>query len=193
MTLTQNDTNLIIFIILVLMVLMVFWNYKSHYLYEIYSKLIDSDFTIEKKKLVLKSLFLGEHFSWKIVGISKLCFEEYKKNNFKKITKFKRKNNKIVRHQFTTFSQIVEKLCTKKKLANDLWKIINESQKTHLITKGELDSKQYFYTEIPIEGGYFLNQNSGFEYSTKEQFFLKILDKEKVEWKKQSLILIENK
>jgi len=46
MTLTQNDTNLIIFIILVLMV---FWNYKSHYLYEIYSKLIDSDFTIEKK------------------------------------------------------------------------------------------------------------------------------------------------
>ena len=49
MTLTQNDTNLIIFIIFIILVLMVFWNYKSHYLYEIYSKLIDSDFTIEKK------------------------------------------------------------------------------------------------------------------------------------------------
>jgi hypothetical protein len=58
---------------------MLFWNYKSNYLYEIYSNLIDSDFAIEKKKIILKSLFFGEHFSWKIIGISKLCFKEYKK------------------------------------------------------------------------------------------------------------------
>ena len=28
---------------------MLFWNYKSNYLYDIYSNLIDSDFVIEKK------------------------------------------------------------------------------------------------------------------------------------------------
>ena len=62
-----------------------FWNYKSNQLYDMYSKLIDSDFSIEKKKIVLKSLFVGEHFSWKIIGISKLCFEEYKKIILKKL------------------------------------------------------------------------------------------------------------
>jgi hypothetical protein len=79
-------------------------------------------------------------------------------------------------------------LC-KKILAKDFWKIIIENEKTHLITKGERDSKEYFYIDIPIEGGYFLNQNSGFEYSTKEEYFFKILDKEKIEWKQRSLIL----
>lgn len=166
-----------------------FWNYKSYQLYDIYSQLIDSDFSIEKKKLVFKSLFVGEHFSWKIIGISKLCFEEYKKNNFKKVTKFKRVNKKFVRHQFTTFSQRAEKLCTKKVLANDFWEIMNESEKTHLITIGERDSKEYFFIDIPLEGGYFLNQNSGFEYSLKEDYFLKILNENKIDWKKQSLIL----
>jgi hypothetical protein len=166
-----------------------FWNYKSYQLYDIYSQLIDSDFSIEKKKLVFKSLFVGEHFSWKIIGISKLCFEEYKKNNFKKVTKFKRVNKKFVRHQFTTFSQRAEKLCTKKVLANDFWEIMNESEKTHLITIGERDSKEYFFIDIPLEGGYFLNQNSGFEYSLKEEYFLKILNENKIDWKKQSLIL----
>jgi|TARA_B110000285_G_scaffold191368_1_gene219099 hypothetical protein len=165
-----------------------FWNYKSYQLYDIYSQLIDSDFSIEKKKLVFKSLFVGEHFSWKIIGISKLCFEEYKKNNFKKVTKFKRVNKKFVRHQFTTFSQRAEKLCTKKVLANDFWEIMNESEKTHLITIGERDSKEYFFIDIPLEGGYFLNQNSGFEYSLKEEYFLKILNENKIDWKKQSLI-----
>ena len=165
-----------------------FWNYKSYQLYDIYSQLIDSDFSIEKKKLVFKSLFVGEHFSWKIIGISKLCFEEYKKNNFKKVTKFKRVNKKFVRHQFTTFSQRAEKLCTKKVLANDFWEIMNESEKTHLITIGERDSKEYFFIDIPLEGGYFLNQNSGFEYSLTEEYFLKILNENKIDWKKQSLI-----
>ena len=168
---------------------MLFWNYKSNYLYDIYSNLIDSDFVIEKKRLILKSLFVGEHFSWKIIAISKLCFEEYKKNNFKKVTKFKKKNKKFVRHKFITFSQTAEILCAKKIPAKDFWKIIIENEKTYLITKDELDSKEYFYIDVPIEGGYFLNQNSGFEYSTKEEYFLKILDKEKIEWKKKSLIL----
>ena len=168
---------------------MLFWNYKSNYLYEIYLNLIDSEFEIEKKKIILKSLFVGEHFSWKIIGISKLCFKEYKKGNFKKVTKFKKTNKKLIRHKFITFSQTAEILFSKKIPAKDFWEIIIENEKTHLITKEERDSKEYFYTDIPIEGGYFLNQNSSFEYSTKEEYFLKILDREKIKWKQQSLIL----
>ena len=168
---------------------MLFWNYKSNYLYEIYLNLFDSDFAIEKKKIILKSLFVGEHFSWKIIGISKLCFKEYKKNNFKKVTKFKKTNKKLIRHKFITFFQTAEILFSKKFPAKDFWEIIIENEKTHLITKEERDSKEYFYIDIPIEGGYFLNQNSSFEYSTKEEYFLKILDKEKIKWKQQSLIL----
>jgi len=86
-------------------------------------------------------------------------------------------------------SQTVEILCAKKVLVKDFWEIIIENEKTHLITKGERDSKEYFYIDIPIEGGYFLNQNSGFEYSIKEEYFFKILDKGKIKWKRQSLIL----
>jgi hypothetical protein len=168
---------------------MLFWNYKSNYLYEIYLNLFDSDFATEKKKIILKSLFVGEHFSWKIIGISKLCFKEYKKNNFKKVTKFKKINKKFIRHKFITFFQTAEILFSKKFPAKDFWEIIIENEKTHLITKEERDSKEYFYIDIPIEGGYFLNQNSSFEYSTKEEYFLKILDKEKIKWKQQSLIL----
>ena len=167
---------------------MLFWNYKSNYLYEIYLNLFDSDFATEKKKIILKSLFVGEHFSWKIIAISKLCFKEYKKNNFKKVTKFKKINKKILRHKIN-ISQTAEILFSKKFPAKDFWEIIIENEKTHLITKEERDSKEYFYIDIPIEGGYFLNQNSSFEYSTKEEYFLKILDKEKIKWKQQSLIL----
>jgi len=167
---------------------MLFWNYKSNYLYEIYLNLFDSDFATEKKKIILKSLFVGEHFSWKIIAISKLCFKEYKKNNFKKVTKFKKINKKILRHKIN-ISQTAKILFAKKIPAKDFWEIIIENEKTHLITKEERDSKEYFYIDIPIEGGYFLNQNSSFEYSTKEEYFLKILDKEKIKWNQQSLIL----
>ena len=83
---------------------------------------------------------------------------------------------------------MAEILCAKKIPAKDFWKIIIENEKTYLITKDELDSKEYFYIDVPIEGGYFLNQNSGFEYSIKEEYFFKILDKEKIEWKKNLIL-----
>jgi len=37
---------------------MLFWNYKSNYLYEIYSNLIDNDFVIEEKIILRKLLNL---------------------------------------------------------------------------------------------------------------------------------------
>ena len=57
-----------------------FWNYKSDEFYNLYSQIFDSNFSIEKKKVVLKALFSGEYSLMRITSISKQCYEEYKKN-----------------------------------------------------------------------------------------------------------------
>ena len=82
-----------------------FWNYKSDEFYNLYSQIFDSNFSMEKKKVVLKALFSGEYCLMRITSISKQCYEEYKKNNFKKVTKFKRTNKRIIRHQFVSFNE----------------------------------------------------------------------------------------
>ena len=58
-----------------------FWNYKSDEFYNLYSQIFDSNFSIEKKKVVLKALFHGEYSLMRITSISKQCYEEYKNNN----------------------------------------------------------------------------------------------------------------
>ena len=168
-----------------------FWNYKSNSIYEIYSILFDSDFSIEKKKIILKSLFAGEHYSLKIIGISKLCYDEYKKNNFKKVIKFKRANKKFIRYQFINFSESADEFYKKKLSKADLWKKIDQNEKTHLITRSDRDIKEYLYIEIPEEGGYFLNKTVGYEYGKKEELFLKYLSQNKIEWKKNTLGLVD--
>ena len=63
---------------------MIFWNYKSEQFYDLYVKIYDTDFPLEKKKVILKSLFYGEYCLLRIISISKLCYEEYKKIILKK-------------------------------------------------------------------------------------------------------------
>ena len=129
-----------------------FWNYKSDEFYNLYSQIFDSNFSIEKKKVVLKALFSGEYSLMRITSISKQCYEEYKKNNFKKVTKFKRANKKFVRHQFVTFNETLKVILERKFEIKDFWKIIDENEQTHLITRGEKDKEEYSYINIPIEG-----------------------------------------
>ena len=52
-----------------------FWNYKSDEFYNFYSHIFDSNFSIEKKKIVLKALFSGEYSVMRITSISKQCYE----------------------------------------------------------------------------------------------------------------------
>ena len=164
-----------------------FWNYKSDEFYKLYSQIFDSNFPIEKKKVVLKALFTGEYSLMRITSISKQCYEENKKNNFKKVTKFKRANKKFVRHQFVTFNETLREILERKFEINDFWKIIDENEKTHLITRGEKDKEEYSYINIPIEGGYFLNKTVGFEYGKKEELYLKYISKQRIRWKKMKL------
>ena len=161
-----------------------FWNYKSDEFYNMYSQIFDSNFSIEKKKVVLKALFSGEYSVMRITSISKQCYEEYKKNNFKKVTKFKRTNKKFVRYKFVTFNETLKEILDRKFEIKDFWKTIDENEKTHLITKGERDKEEYSYINIPIEGGYFLNKTVGFEYGKKEELYLKYVSKQRIRWKK---------
>ena len=161
-----------------------FWNYKSKEFYNLYSQIFDSNFSIEKKKVILKALFSGEYNLMRITSISKHCYEEYKKNNFKKVTKFKRTNKKFVRYQFVTLNETLKEILDRKFEIKDFWKTIDENEKTHLITKGERDKEEYLYINIPIEGGYFLNKTVGFEYGKKEELYLKYVSKQRIRWKK---------
>ena len=164
-----------------------FWNYKSDDFYNIYLKIFDSNFPVEKKKVILKSLFTGEYCLMRITSISKQCYEEYKKNNFKKVTKFKRVNKRFLRHQFTSFSETLDQIVARKIPIKEFWNIIDQNEKTHLITRGEKEKDEYFYINIPIEGGYFLNKTSGFEYGKKEELYLKYISGQKIRWKKMKL------
>ena len=123
----------------------------------------------------------------RITSISKLCYEEYKKNNFKKVTKFKRVNKSFVRHQFITFSETLTEILKRKVLMKDFWKKIDENEKTHLITRVERDKEEYLYVNIPIEGGYFLNKTVGFEYGKKEELYLRYISQSRIRWKKKKL------
>jgi len=161
-----------------------FWNYKSEEFYNLYSQIFDSNFPLEKKKVVLKALFSGEYSLMRITSISKQCYEEYKKNNFKKVTKFKRVNKKFVRYQFIPFNQTLNEILDRKFEMKDFWRIIDKNEKTHLITKGEREKEEYSYINIPIEGGYFLNKTVGFEYGKKEELYLKYISKQRIRWKK---------
>ena len=161
-----------------------FWNYKSKEFYNLYSQIFDSNFSIEKKKVILKALFSGEYNLMRITSISKHCYEEYKKNNFKKVTKFKRTNKRFVRYQFITLNETLKEILDRKFEIKDFWKTIDENEKTHLITKGERDKEEYLYINIPIEGGYFLNKTVGFEYGKKEELYLKYVSKQRIRWKK---------
>jgi hypothetical protein len=105
-------------------------------------------------------------------------------NNFKKATKFKIANRKFVRHQFTTFSKTFTEILETKVPIKDFWKTIDQNEKAYLITRGERDKEECSYINIPIEGGYFLNKTVGFEFSKKEELYLKYISKQIVRRKK---------
>ena len=52
-----------------------FWHYKSEEFYNLYSQVYDSNFSFEKKKVILKALFTGEYCLMRITSISKQCYE----------------------------------------------------------------------------------------------------------------------
>ena len=54
------------------------------------------------------------------------------------------------------------------------------------ITKDELKEEYYLFTDIPEDGGYFINGTNGYLYSDKEKLLLKHINKTKILWKRSN-------
>ena len=166
-----------------------FYNHKSSAIFDIYLKLYDSELSFEKKKLIFKALLVGEAWSWKVTGISKLCLESFKKNKFEKSRKLKRKRQtvkNVIRHQLTNVDDRIKDIFVTKRTREEWWEKILTEEKTHLVTKDELKEEYYLFTSIPEDGGYFINSTSGYLYSDKEKLLLKHFYKSKILWKRSN-------
>ena len=171
-----------------------FYNHKSSVIFDIYLKLFDSELTFEKKKLIFKSLLVGESWSWKVIGISKLCLESFKKNKFEKSRKLKRKRQivkNVMRHQLTNVNDRIKDIFVTKRTKEEWWEKILTEESTHLVTKDELKAEYYLFTSIPEDGGYFINDTSGYLYSDKEKLLLKHLSKSKILWQRSNDPLVQ--
>ena len=169
-----------------------FYNHKSSIIFDIYLKLFDSDLSFEKKKLIFKSLLAGESWSWKVIGISKLCLESFKKNKFEKSRKLKRSRQtvkNVIRHQLVNNDDKLKDIFKTKRTIEEWWEKILTSEKTHLVTKEELKAEYYLFTEIPEDGGYFINGTSGYLYSEKEKLLLKRINKKNILWKRSNDVI----
>ena len=166
-----------------------FYNHKSKSIYQIYLKIFEGDLDLEKKKLILKSLLAGESWSWKVTAISKSCLENFKKNKFEKSRKIKTKRRTIknvVRHQLTNVDDTIKDIFITKRTKEEWWDKILTEEKTHLVTKDELKDEYYLFTDIPEDGGYFINGTTGYLYSDKEKLLLKHINKSKILWKRSN-------
>lgn len=166
-----------------------FYNHKSSALYQVYLKVFEGDLDLEKKKLILKSLLVGESWSWKVTAISKICLENFRKNKFEKSRKLKKSRKtvaNVIRYPFKSFNQTASEILKTKLTEKEWWEKIFTNEKTHLVTKDELKSEYYLYTNIPEDGGYFLNGTAGYLFGEKEKLFLKHLNKRRIIWKRSN-------
>ena len=159
-----------------------FYNHKSSAIFDIYLKLYDSELSFDKK-LIFKSL-LVVNLVMENYCISKLCLESFKKNKFEKSENLKQALNvkNIVRHQLTNVEETIKDIFITKRTKEEWWDKILTEEKTHLVTKDELKEEYYLFTDIPEDGGYFINGTAGYLYSDKENL-LKHINKSKILWK----------
>ena len=119
----------------------------------------------------------------------KIMSWEFKKNKFEKSRKLKTKRRtvkNIVRHQLTNVDDKIKDIFITKRTKEEWWDKILTEEKTHLVTKDELKDEYYLFTDIPEDGGYFINGTTGYLYSDKEKLLLKHINKTKILWKRSN-------
>ena len=112
-----------------------------------------------------------------------MCLESFKKNKFEKSRKLKTKRQtvkNVIRHQLTNFDNTIKDIFITKRTKEEWWNKILTEEKTHLVTKDELKDEYYLFTDIPEDGGYFINGTTGYLYSDKEKLLLKHISKTKI-------------
>ena len=96
-----------------------------------------------------------------------------------------------MRHQLTNVDNTIKDIFITKRTSEEWWDKILTEEKTHLVTKDELKEEYYLFTDIPEDGGYFINSTTGYLYSDKEKLLLKHISKTKILWKRSIDPLIQ--
>ena len=145
-------------------------------LYELYRVLNESDIPLFKKKAMLRSLFIGESWTWVVTKISLAALAQFEKHEYEK------KPHIYDRHHPKPFKKTAEEMLVEPTLSYKKWcKIIKENEIVHLLTKAEhRKCNKEQPSMIPIsEKGLFCNggKTVGYSYGDKEKDYLKRLAK----------------
>ena len=142
---------------------------RIEYLYKLYVCIRKSGFPEWKQYNLLRSLLVGEEWSWRVVGISENALALFADNEFK------RPKGKIERHHHrrpfkeTAEPMLKEKIIMPKK---EWCKQIIDGEEVRLVTKEEHNPKKKFSRIIPIdfEKGLFRNNRTvNYRYRLKEE------------------------
>ena len=137
-------------------------------LHRLYLNLYDSSLEYKKKKAILRSLLVGESWTWVVEGISVRSWEILKANGFRKIP------NTFERHHFVPFADLANRLLRGEKLNRHDWMFtVKLGEGVHIITKEEHKSKcDYEFFAIDPELRLFQNQSVGFCFGESEKNLL---------------------
>ena len=144
------------------------------YLYKLYVCIRKSDFPWWKQYNLLRSLLVGEEWSWRVVGISENALTKFAGNGFKK------PKNKIDRHHHRqSFADNAKPMLEGKVIMpkSEWCDQIIENEEVHLVTKEEHKAKAISrIISIDFEEGLFRNNRMvGYSYLQEEEEYLRQL------------------
>lgn len=139
-------------------------------IYGLYEQIFASGLPLSKKKTILRSLFVGEQWSWRVVAISHGALKAYADNDFKPTTG-------LQRHHFEPFANTAKFMLDREIAlgAEEFWDLIDMNERVHLVTKLENITCDYEIIKINPELGLFANRLVGWRYGKDEQDFLRSL------------------
>lgn len=147
---------------------------RIEYLYELYVCIRKSNFPRWKQYNLLRSLLVGEEWSWRVVGISENALTMFAGNGFNKPT------NGIERHHHPQpFADTAKPMLKGNVIMpkNEWCDRIIDNEEVHLVTKKEHNAKAISrIIPIDFEEGLFRNKRMvGYHYRQEEKEFLRKL------------------
>lgn len=151
------------------------YNSKKEDIYKLYKTLFSSDLDYGKKDKILRSLFIGESWTWKVVKISKNVVMECIENCYKK------PSHRFERHHAykSAFANTADFMLKHNLLRLEEWiKYIDQYEETYLLTVEEHNnwkniSKDIVLYDIDPNLNLFLNKDRGWRHGKAEIDFLK--------------------
>jgi hypothetical protein len=145
--------------------------------YKLYESLYETDLVYGKKKDILRSLFIGENWTWRIIKISKNVVIECKNNNFvKPARRFERHHADEFEFSKTASAMLKDEIMSFDEWAN----YVENHENTYLLTKEEhknweKNSKNLVLYDLDLERNLFRNSSRGWKHGKSEKMFLRDL------------------